>query len=145
VTSDPVFDPSFLDPSFDSGGDELFTVPATKIKTPKRATESEAPDSFDLSLTLRSWFKEQNLSRLGIDARFETDKFLDHHRAKGTKFRNWDAAWKNWMRNAGKFAQERGPAGNAGRPGGDRRGSGERYQRHFEHIPDEAYAAPINY
>jgi hypothetical protein len=53
----------------------------------------------------------------------------------------YPATWLNQRR----WEDEPAKAGNAGRPGSDKRGSGERYQRNFEHIPDEAYAAPINY
>ena len=33
----------------------------------------------------------------------EVEKFADHHRAKGSKFADWDAAFRNWSRNAEKF------------------------------------------
>jgi hypothetical protein len=38
----------------------------------------------------------------------ELVKFLDHHRAKGSLFADWGAAWRTWLRNAAKFARERG-------------------------------------
>jgi DNA-binding transcriptional ArsR family regulator len=33
----------------------------------------------------------------------EVEKFQDYHRAKGSKFVDWDAAFRNWCRNADKF------------------------------------------
>ena len=39
----------------------------------------------------------------GINLKIETDRFLDYHRAKGNKFRDWTAAWRNWMRKAADF------------------------------------------
>jgi DNA-binding transcriptional MocR family regulator len=42
----------------------------------------------------------------------EQNVFRDHHLAKGTRFKDWDAAWRNWLRNARKF-QNRGLAGRA--------------------------------
>ena len=33
----------------------------------------------------------------------EIEKFVDHHRAKGSTFSDWDAAFRNWSRNAEKF------------------------------------------
>jgi hypothetical protein len=39
----------------------------------------------------------------------EVEKFQDYHRAKGSKFVDWDAAFRNWCRNAEKFrAQAQG-------------------------------------
>lgn len=43
-----------------------------------------------------------------IDMVYETEKFLDHHRAKGSKFLDWEAAWRNWMRRAIEWAPHRG-------------------------------------
>jgi len=33
----------------------------------------------------------------------ELDKFADHHKAKGSKFADWNAAFRTWCRNAEKF------------------------------------------
>jgi hypothetical protein len=33
----------------------------------------------------------------------ESEKFQDYHRAKGSMFVDWDAAFRNWCRNAEKF------------------------------------------
>ena len=35
----------------------------------------------------------------------EFAKFLDHHRAKGSLFVDWAAAWRTWQRNAATFAR----------------------------------------
>lgn len=61
----------------------------------KRA--STAPDEFEITDDLKTWAKEQGLS-LGV-LENETAKFLDHHRAKGSTFKDWKAAWRKWMRN----------------------------------------------
>jgi hypothetical protein len=37
----------------------------------------------------------------------ETAQFLDYHRARGSVFKDWAAAWRTWMRNAAKFQPER--------------------------------------
>ena len=50
----------------------------------------------------------------------EADRFRDHHIARGTRFRDWDAAWRTWLGNARRFARG-GVAGKAS-PGG--RGQG---------------------
>jgi aromatic ring-opening dioxygenase catalytic subunit (LigB family) len=31
--------------------------------------------------------------------------FKDHHRARGTVFKDWQAAFRNWIRNEVKFTQ----------------------------------------
>lgn len=51
---------------------------------------------------------------IGVPAeilRAQTDKFLDHHRAKGSTFKDWDSAWRTWMRNAVEFSQRRAAHG----------------------------------
>lgn len=40
---------------------------------------------------------------LGIDLRIEGPQFRDHHAAKASKFVDWDAALRTWIRNAAKF------------------------------------------
>ena len=42
----------------------------------------------------------------------EADQFHNHHIAKGTAFKNWDAGWRTWVGNAIKF-RNRGMAGNS--------------------------------
>lgn len=46
------------------------------------------------------WAKEKYPT---IDSAYETDKFRDYHSAKGSAFKDWDAAWRNWMRNANAY------------------------------------------
>jgi hypothetical protein len=38
----------------------------------------------------------------------ETDKFRDYHDAKGNVMKDWNAAWRNWMRNAYQFSGGKG-------------------------------------
>jgi hypothetical protein len=38
---------------------------------------------------------------------------MDHHRSKGNHFVDWEAAWRNWVRNAVKFARPAAMAGTA--------------------------------
>lgn len=40
---------------------------------------------------------------LGVPCDREADAFRDHHSAKGTRFVDWQAAFRNWLRNAVKF------------------------------------------
>ena len=45
--------------------------------------------------------------RYALDRRVNPDKqfeeFRDYHLKKGTRFADWDAAWRSWVRNAVKF------------------------------------------
>ena len=43
----------------------------------------------------------------------EADRFRDHHLARETRFRDWDAAWRTWLGNARRF-EDRRMAGAAG-------------------------------
>jgi hypothetical protein len=44
-----------------------------------------------------------------LDLRETLEAFTDHHTAKGSTFKDWDAAWRTWCRNAKKWAR---PAGS---------------------------------
>lgn len=52
-----------------------------------------------------AWAEEQGVTAEVIP--IETDKFLDHHRAKGSMFSDWRAAWQNWMRKVVEFRKGR--------------------------------------
>ncbi len=83
--------------------DGLFGEPTTTTKpNPTKATP--APDTFDITDPLRAWAKD-NVPAVDLD--FETQKFLNHHGAKGSTFKDWNKAWRNWMLNARQFAEER--------------------------------------
>jgi len=47
---------------------------------------------------------------LGVDASQELTAFRDHHSAKGTRFVDWNAAFRTWLRNAVKFNRGGGRA-----------------------------------
>lgn len=52
---------------------------------------------------MREWAVANNFTdRLYVAD--QTEQFLDHHRAKGTAFRDWTAAWRTWMRRSRSFA-----------------------------------------
>jgi hypothetical protein len=78
-------------------------TPSSKDEIGPRKRGTTAPDHFDITDKLRGWATE---NAPGIDVDAETENFLDHHRAKGSTFKSWDAAWRTWMRNAVKFAQQ---------------------------------------
>ena len=80
---------------------EALVVPS-KLKKPKRA--SGVPDEFLVDQRMLDWLSANQIT---TDWQIETNKFLDHHRAKGSKMADWVAAWRTWMRNSLTFAQSR--------------------------------------
>ncbi len=94
---------SLIDSSIDSQIDskDILVVPP-KPKKPKRATG--VPDEFLVDQRMLDWLSANQIT---TDWQIETNKFLDHHRAKGSKMADWVAAWRTWMRNSLTFAQSR--------------------------------------
>lgn len=58
--------------------------------------------------------RKRNLTDAEI--RHEASQFRNKHLAKGSLFRDWDAAWRTWLGNIGKFSGG-GMAGKAASPG----------------------------
>ena len=50
----------------------------------------------------------------GVNLQAELANFLDHHTARGTVFKDWQAALRTWLRNAVKFSSH-APASGRGR------------------------------
>jgi len=71
----------------------------------KKAKKARSiPDRFALSDSLREAMMVRHPS-LELDE--QVDAFVDFHTAKGSVFRDWDAAFRTWCRNAVKFAEPR--------------------------------------
>lgn len=69
-------------------------------KPPRRATQLPA----DWSPTdQHTAFAKAN----DLDLVHERDQFMDHHTAKGSTFKNWNAAFNTWLRNQAKWNRER--------------------------------------
>ena len=43
----------------------------------------------------------------GIDLDHEADQFRNHHTARGSQFKSWDAAFRTWLGNAKKWSRPR--------------------------------------
>lgn len=69
----------------------------------RKKPATRAPDSFEITEPMWGWAREQGVAQERIET--ETAKFLDHHKAKGSLFSDWPAAWRKWMRNVVEFAQ----------------------------------------
>jgi hypothetical protein len=60
---------------------------------------------------------ELELARsLSVDPSKEAAAFRDHHSAKGSRFVDWNAAFRTWLRNAVRFGRAGGGAGARGGP-----------------------------
>lgn len=46
---------------------------------------------------------------LSVNLSLEFHQFKDYHLAKGSKFADWDAALRNWIRNAAKYSKSKIP------------------------------------
>ncbi|MGW0774548.1 hypothetical protein ACWD01_13055 [Streptomyces sp. NPDC002835] len=71
-----------------------------------------------------AWAAAKGLDRPRVDR--EHERFLDHHRAKGSTFKDWGAAWRTWMSRALDYA----PRSQAATGG---------HQPRPQRIPDSAY------
>jgi hypothetical protein len=78
---------------------------APEKKAAKRKTP--APDHLPVTESMRTLAREKGYTG---DLDELTANFLDHHRAKGSLFIDWTAAWRTWLRNEIKFSATR-PAG----------------------------------
>lgn len=70
---------------------------ASARREARKARAQPMPADFTLTPE-RQAYAEKQLPN--VDAKALFDSFLDHHRAKGTMFCDWNAAWQNWVRRA---------------------------------------------
>ena len=74
---------------------------AGKKKRVQRTPETPLPADFEVFEEMAEWAKSKGLTDPQIDA--ETERFIAHHQAKGTRWSDWEAAWRKWILNAIKF------------------------------------------
>lgn len=92
-------------------------VPPSGDPPPPRRGKPKRPHT-GIPADVPSW-----LSGLGIPPEDDPEvaKFLDHHRAKGSTFVDWAAAWRTWQRRSAVFAARDGLNGQAELPAEPRR------------------------
>lgn len=66
----------------------------------KRKNKTPWPENFSLADGLRAWAVGQQCA--DPDGQFEA--FRDYHQSHGSRFIDWDAAFRTWIRNSFKFA-----------------------------------------
>lgn len=76
--------------------------------SPSRVTRKRCslPVGFLLSEKMRAYALSKGLDPPRITREFE--KFCDHHRAKGSLFADWEAAWRTWVGHSIEFARKNG-------------------------------------
>lgn len=89
-------------------------TPAPEQREGARASEVEAarwpdgrtpiPDDFQLSDAMRRWAAA---TFPALDPDYETQQFISHHRAEGSRRKSWPDEWQKWMRRGAKYASER--------------------------------------
>ena len=79
-------------------------VQSSTDKTRKRSVASECPTDFELTDQRRVYANSKGID--DVDGTWE--HFRSHHEAKGSKFKNWDAAWRTWCLSP---LQKKGPQG----------------------------------
>lgn len=63
------------------------------------------PSDFELTPERRAFAtKLWDAKLVDEDADDQWGQFCDHHRAKGSRFDDWPAAWRTWVRNTAKYA-----------------------------------------
>lgn len=84
----------------------------SKPAKPKSKRKTALPDDFPITAEMIVWANERApAAQLSL----ETEKFLNHFRAKGETRADWLASWRNWMLNAQTYAGRRVvPIGKAG-------------------------------
>ncbi len=69
------------------------TPAKTKTKSTQRPSDFSPSEShFEMA------------SEMGVNLKSEFDAFCDHHDAKGSTFKSWDAALRTWIRNSAKYS-----------------------------------------
>lgn len=83
------------------------SIPPSTVKKSKakiKSTQTPMPEGFELFTEDAEWAKSKGLTDKQIDA--EEEKFVAHHRAKGSSFSDWSAAWRTWIFKAIEFGLE---------------------------------------
>lgn len=85
-----------LHPAANDDASKDQATPSPQAKRGKQLPDDFKPSDKHLALA----------AELGVDLRAEWGQFIDHHRARGTTMKDWDAALRTWIRNAKKFSRQ---------------------------------------
>jgi len=76
-----------------------------KPSSAARKTKTSWPENFSLTEEMTAF-----ASRLGISSTSQFDAFRDYHLQNGSKFLDWEAAWRTWCRRAVEFGAKASPS-----------------------------------
>lgn len=68
--------------------------------TKKQKRNCPYPNDFSVDQSMVDWLNEKGIT---TPWPLETEKFANHHIAKGSVFKDWKAAWRTWMLNSMKY------------------------------------------
>lgn len=88
----------------------LFGPDDPKPAKPKRAVslpDGWVPSDRNIEDAVKRGFSTEEINH-------EAEQFRNYHHAKGSTFKDWDAAWRTWLGNARKFASSRPTRGRGG-------------------------------
>lgn len=91
-----------------------------KTKSSRSSPKAGVPDGDGFDALKHEFLAQADSRGIGaLSAQEQFERFLDHHRAKGSVFADWDAAGRTWLNNTVKFEKERQAGrGGAGPPRG---------------------------
>ncbi|NIQ92409.1 MAG: hypothetical protein GWN93_26890 [Deltaproteobacteria bacterium] len=78
--------------------EEYYKKNIKKKKALKKRTQ--LPNDFEVTQDMKAWADTYGIA----DINAETENFRDYHVAKGSVFKDWNAAWRTWMRNSKRFS-----------------------------------------
>lgn len=90
--------------------DSIVPSPAAPAKPARAKARTSVQDSF--------WPDENGVKKAeacGLTVESEVEKFIDHHKGKGTLRADWQASWRTWVGMAVEFGRGRAPTGSAER------------------------------
>lgn len=80
---------------------------SAKTKKTKSAL-AEIPENFHLTAQMREYCRAKT-GCADNAVLLEFDRFRNYHQAKGSRFRDWHAAWRTWVLNMVKYAKTAKP------------------------------------
>ena len=101
----PSANPALTQPPYYKEGEEGKEEPPCIPPQGKKPRKTTPPEIFPITPEMQSYADRKNFTGDITDA---TDAFLNHHRARDTRFLDWNAAWQNWIRNEIKFNRNGG-------------------------------------
>ncbi|MEO6601934.1 MAG: hypothetical protein ABIQ16_18795, partial [Polyangiaceae bacterium] len=95
------------EPSFPEPGSESQGRPTKPSRRTRRSGEVLRDPAWAPSAAHLSYAKELGV----IDVDLQAERFRNHHDAKGSQFKSWDAAFRTWLGNAIEFGRNGSRAG----------------------------------